>query len=196
MVQLREKDLAGGRLLELATSLKQCIKSRALLIINERVDVALAAQADGVQLAEDGMPVQAARRIMGPQALIGRSVHSEQGAMQAADQGVDFLVAGAIYGTRSHPEAPPAGPGLVSRINKRLEQRAVSLPVIGIGGITVTNLDQVMVAGAAGVAVITSILASPDPKGEAGKLKQAMLDVWSGGSARVGQEAEGSNATT
>ena len=170
LVQLREKDLPGGRLLRLAASLKHAIGGSALLIINERVDVAAAIAADGVQLGEEALPVAAARDILGPEALIGRSVHSEEGAAAAVRAGADFLVAGTMYASRSHPGEEPAGPGLIRRITP-----ACPVPVIGIGGINAENLGQVMEAGAAGIAVITSILASPDPEVAARAIKQAML---------------------
>ena len=178
MVQLREKDLPGGELLELATSVKRTIDSRALLIINERTDVAQAAGADGLQLGENALPLAAARRIVGPQCLLGRSVHSEQGASQAQAEGAHFLIVGAMFASRSHPGAVPAGPRLLEDIARVLERRAASVPLIGIGGITESNLGEVMRAGAAGVAVITSILASPDPRQEANRLKREMLDAW------------------
>ncbi|MDP6549640.1 MAG: thiamine phosphate synthase [Dehalococcoidia bacterium] len=200
MVQVREKDLPGCHLLSLAASLQDAVKdavgSRALLIINERADVALAAGADGVQLAEDAMPVAAVRRIMGPQALIGRSVHSEEGAVRAAADGADFLIVGTMYATSSHPAATPAGPGLVRRIAHLLAERATSIPLIGIGGITADNQGEVIRAGAAGVAVITNILASPDPRGEAQRLKQAMLNAWSPTRASAGRGPGASGRTT
>ena len=176
MVQLREKDLAGGELLELASSIKRTIDGRALLIINERADVALAVDADGVQLGEQAMTLAAARRVVGPQYLLGRSVHSEEGAVQAQAEGADFLIVGAMFATRSHQGAAPVGTRLLEGISQLLECPAV--PLIGIGGITETTLGEVMQAGAAGVAVITSILVSPNPRKEAAKLKRAMLDTW------------------
>ena len=180
MVQLREKDLGGGELRDLAASIKQTIDGRALLIINERADVALASGADGVQLGEEAMPLAAARRVVGPQCLLGRSVHSEAGAVQAEAEGANFLIVGAMFTTHSHPGIAPAGPHLLESIARRLERIAAPVPLLGIGGITETNLAEVMQAGAAGVAVITSILASPDPRQEATKLKRAMLDTWKG----------------
>jgi thiamine-phosphate pyrophosphorylase len=194
MVQLREKDLPGGELLRLANSIKRAIGGRALLIINERVDVAVAAAADGVQLGEEALPPAAARRIVGPQAFIGRSVHSQEGAVRAAAEAAHFLVVGTMYATRSHSGATPAGPALVRRIARLLEQAAAPLPLIGIGGITSANLGEVMRAGAAGVAVITSILASPDPGEEARKLKRAMLDAWT--PAGRGPDASGRTVPT
>ena len=176
MVQLREKDLPGGPLLELAVSLRDAIAGRALLIINDRADVAAAVGAVGVQLGEEGLPVDSARQLLGPASLIGRSVHSEAGASQAAAQGCDFLIVGTMYSTATHPGATPAGPSLVRRIWGRCR-----LPLIGIGGITPTNASQVLAAGAAGVAVISSILGSPQPGEAARQIKQAMMEFWSTG---------------
>ena len=186
MIQLREKDLPGGRLLSLAESIQDAVGGRAMLMINERVDVALAAGASGVQLGEEGLSVTAARQIAGQDFLIGRSVHSEGGAAQAVAQGADFLVVGTMYATRSHPGTVPVGPGLVRRIAANCRT-----PLIGIGGINESNIIQVLKAGASGVAVITSILASPDPKQAAQTLKRAMLDSWPAGSSSMQGEAQG-----
>ncbi len=170
LVQLREKDLPGRPLLNLATELRAVISSSALLLINERVDVAAAARADGVQLGEEALPTKEARKILGPEALIGRSVHSEQGALMAEAAGADFLLVGTMYATSSHPGHEPAGPELIRRI-----AASCSLPLMGIGGITEANLGPVLEAGAQGVAVISSILAAPDPEQAARGLRQAML---------------------
>ena len=178
MVQLREKGLPGGELLDLANSIKAAIDGRALLMVNERVDVALAAGADGVQLGEEAMPLAAVRRIAGPRCLLGRSVHSEEGAARAHAEGAHFLIVGAMFATPSHPGAAPAGPRLLGDIAWLLERRGDPAPLIGIGGITASNAGEVMAAGAAGVAVISSILAAADPRREAMKLKQEMLNSW------------------
>jgi thiamine-phosphate pyrophosphorylase len=170
LVQLREKDLPGGKLLKLAQALKKAVGGSALLLINERVDVAAAMKADGAQLGEEALPIDAARDILGPEALIGRSVHSLHGAVRAAQQDADFLVVGTIYATRSHPGEEPAGPDLIRRIAAECP-----VPLIGIGGINSSNLSEVMQAGAKGAAVITSILSSADPRMAAQQLKQAML---------------------
>lgn len=169
LVQLREKDLPGGQLLQLATALEERIGGRAWLMVNERVDVAAALPAAGVQLGEDALPVAAARRLLGPDALLGRSVHSLEGDRQAAAAGADFLIAGTMYASRSHPGETPAGPELIRQI-----AAVADIPVIGIGGITADNVGAVMQAGAAGAAVITDILAAPDPEQAAARLKAAM----------------------
>ena len=191
IVQLREKDLPGGELLRLAISIKETIAGRALLIINERVDVAVAVAADGVQLGEKAMPLAAARRLVGPRAFLGRSVHSEDGADRAQAEGAHFLIVGTVFATRSHPTPAPAGPDLIRDIAQLLERRTAPVPLVGIGGITEANLGEVMKAGAAGVAVITSILASPDPGQEARKLKRAMLDTWRSGPPVLSRESKG-----
>ena len=170
MVQLREKDLHGAQLLDLAQRLREAIGDKALLVVNERVDVAAALPAQGVQLGEDAIPVAAARRILGAEMLIGRSVHSVEGAEQAVSDRADFLVVGTMFASRSHPGEEPAGPQLLRRIAPQCP-----LPAIGIGGITADNCRQIMGAGAVGVAVITGILADPRPGEAARKLKEAML---------------------
>ena len=103
LVQLREKDLHGAQLLDLAQRVRRAIGDRALLVINERIDVATALPADGAQLGEDAIPVPAARRILGSDMLIGRSVHSVEGAKQALQDGADFLVVGTMFPSRSPP---------------------------------------------------------------------------------------------
>ena len=169
LVQLREKDLPGGKLLEMANHIRDLIGDSAMLVINERVDVAVAVGADAVQLGEDGLPTAIARKMLNEDILIGRSVHSLAGATQASAQGADFLLVGTMFASRSHPVEEPAGPGLVRLIASRCQ-----LPMIGIGGIDATNASEVMDAGAQGVAVIRSILASDDPKNAAQQIKQAM----------------------
>jgi len=173
LVQLREKELPGGELLILAQAIEEAIEGRAALVINERIDVALASSAWGVQLGEEAVPVDLARRILGTRYVIGRSVHSIEGALTAQSQGADYLVAGTMYASSSHPDTEPAGPALVQAITQ-----VCSLPVIGIGGIAPGNLRGVVDAGACGVAVISSILASPDPKAAAWELKKALNEAW------------------
>ena len=165
LAQLREKDLPGGELLVLARELAQAVAGRAPLLVNERVDVAHASGAAGAQLGEAALPASAARRILGPDALIGRSVHSLDGALRAEQDGADFLLAGTMFASASHPGEEPSGPGLVARIEARC-----ALPVIGIGGITAANAAAVMAAGASGVAVISAILAAADPRAAAGEI--------------------------
>ena len=169
LVQLREKGLAGGPLLELACSLRRVTEGRALLFVNERVDVAAACGADGVQLGEEGLSVQAARRVAGPGMLVGRSVHTVEGAVTAQEEGADLLLVGAVFTTPSHAGAQPAGTGLLAAAAAQ-----VKTPLAGIGGITAANVGEVMKAGAAGAAVIRAILGAEDPQRAARELRSAM----------------------
>ena len=170
VVQLREKALPGGQLLALATAIRNATREKALLLVNDRVGVALAASADGVQLGEEAMPVEAARRIAGQRLLIGRSVHSLQGAREAEAQGADFLVIGTIFPTKSKPGAQPAGLALLAQV-----ARSVNIPFLAIGGVTRSNVAQVMAQGAAGAAVISAILSPSDTRQATRELKEAMV---------------------
>ncbi len=173
IVQLREKDMPAGQLLELALRIRDITASRAGLFVNDRIDVALACDADGVQLGERGIPVEAARDLVGGDLLIGRSVHGFESAIDASRAGADLLVFGAVFATASHPGQAPNGVGPLEEIS-----RHVTAPVLGIGGIAPGNVGEVLEAGASGAAVITAITESPDPREAARALKQAMVDAW------------------
>ena len=173
LVQLRAKELPGGQLLSLAAELKRAIEGRAVLLVNERVDVAAAVNAAGVQLGEEALPVPAARSILPQGSLIGRSVHSADGAKRAAADGADFLIVGTMFATGSHPGAEPAGPPLMRDTAARC-----NLPLIGIGGITSHNVSEVLEAGASGVAVIRSILTARNPQEAARELSSALRNSW------------------
>lgn len=174
LVQLRAKEMPGGLLLALASELRHEIDGRAALLVNERVDVAAVASADGVQLGEEALPATSARQLLPVGSLIGRSVHSVDGAMQAASDGADFLVVGTMFATNSHPGEEPAGPGLMRDVADRC-----NLPLIGIGGIDPDNLDRVISAGASGIAVIRSILNADDPQRAAGEMLSSLQTSWS-----------------
>jgi thiamine-phosphate pyrophosphorylase len=171
-VQLREKDLSARELWALAIRLRELTEGRALFLINDRLDVALAAGADGVHLAGHSLPPAAARAALGPERLIGCSVHDAAEAQAAAQGGADYLVVGTLYPSRSHPGVAGAGPALVEELRGLVE-----MPLVGIGGIIARNAREVLVAGARGVAVITAILAAPDPAVAAAKLRDALRTV-------------------
>lgn len=172
VVQVREKDLPGGELYDLVARLISVVRNRALVMVNERLDVALAARADGVQLGAEALPTEAARSLA-PGLLLGRSVHDVACAAGAAAAGADLLVAGTIFASHSHSGIPPAGPTLLRKI-----ATTTTLPLVGIGGITAANATQVIGAGASGVAVITEILGALDPREAAAKLAAAVHAAW------------------
>jgi len=167
LVQLREKDLSPRELGAWAERLRELTRGRALLVINDRADVAAAVGADGVHLGRQGLPVAVARAVVGPDRLVGRSVHSVEEAVAAERAEADYLVVGSIFATASHPDQPPAGLDLL-----RAVRAAVSLPLFAIGGITAANAAACRVAGAHGVAVIGNILEADDPGAAAAALKK------------------------
>jgi thiamine-phosphate pyrophosphorylase len=164
VVQLREKDSSAKDLYTLAQQLRHMTADRAIFLINDRIDVALAVGADGVHLPENGLPIAEARRLLGEDKLIGCSVHNVASAVQCAQEGADYLHIGTLYATDSKPGAKPAGPNLV-----RIVTAAVKIPIIGVGGVTTRNAPNVIAAGAHGVAAISALLDAPDT-GEAAEV--------------------------
>lgn len=154
-VQIREKDLGGRELLSLASSIRSSIPG-ARLFVNDRVDVALAASADGVHLGQQGIPVRAVRERF-RDILIGASTHSLDEALRAEEEGADFVTFGPVFYTPSKaPYGPPLG---VERLKKVTER--VGIPVFAIGGIKRENVKEVIDAGAHGVALISAIMEAP-----------------------------------
>ena len=181
MVQLRERGIDAEMLLDLAMKLRRITPGPALLVVNGSPEVAQACDADGVQLPEAGVSVAEARVMVGNAKRIGRSVHSVVGAVEAEREGADFLVAGTIFASRSHSGVEPAGPGLLADIT-----RHVSLPLLGIGGIGLGNVRDVMDAGATGAAVIAAVLSALDPGDASRELLTRMMrpDILMGNSAQ------------
>lgn len=166
-VQLREKDLAGRELFLLAEAVRtSCARYGAKLFINDRVDVALAVDADGVQLGAASMPIGAAREILGAQKFIGASIHSLEEGKNAERAGADFVVFGPVYFTPS--KAAYGEPQGVERLKEIVEK--TSLPVYAIGGINLEGVGAVRGAGARGVALISAVMSAADPAAAAKKL--------------------------
>ncbi len=173
MVQLREKDMSAHSLLDLALRLRHITASRASLFVNDRIDVALASGADGVQLGESSIPVEVARSLVGGDLLIGRSVHAVESAIDASRAGADMLVFGTVFATASHANQRPSGVTPLAELS-----RHGTAPFLGIGGITAENVGAVVDAGASGAAVIAAITESPDPQEAARSLRRAITDAW------------------
>ena len=159
-VQLREKDLAARDLLAVATSIRESTRGHgARFLVNDRADVALACGADGVQRTHTSLPVRALRAISPPSFLIGASVHSVAQAREAEAEGADFLVFGPVHDTPSkRAYGPPQGLSALSLVTA-----AVDKPVLAVGGVTPARVAAILGAGAAGVAVISAILAADRP---------------------------------
>jgi len=168
-VQLREKDLPDSELSTLARRLRKVTQGRSLLLVNGPLTVALDAGADGVHLPEgEPMSLRPSEGF-----LVGRSVHSVEAARRAEAEGADYLIAGPVYETRSHPGVQPAGLALIEEIAS-----VVGVPVLAIGGVTAERVDEVVRAGAAGVAVISAVFASPNPRAASEALRRALDSAW------------------
>jgi thiamine-phosphate pyrophosphorylase len=168
-VQLREKDLASNALYELALELRRITPRRCLLIVNTRLDVALASGADGVHLPEDGLPVEAAVRLAPQGFLVGRSVHSADGARTAESNGATYVQLGTIFATESKPGLAPSGLELVQAATDGLR-----IPCLAVGGVDASNAGPVVDAGAQGVAVVSAILQAEDVAAAVAGLRSAM----------------------
>jgi len=159
-VQLRERDMSARELLALALRLRESTRAAgAALLINDRVDVALACDADGVHLPAASFAVADARALLGPHRLIGVSTHTTEEVAAAGRTGADFAVFGPIYETPSK-QAYGAPLGLTALAAAR---SAASLPLFAIGGINHERAADIRAAGADGIAVIRAVLAAPDP---------------------------------
>jgi thiamine-phosphate pyrophosphorylase len=169
-LQLRDKSASAAAMYSQARQLLTAARQHAAhLAINDRLDVALAVGADGVHLAAQSMPVDAAVSLADGRALIGRSVHGLDEAIRVAEAGADYVTFGHVFPTSTHPGLPPRG---LHELRAIVE--AVDVPVLAIGGITVDNLDEVLATGCAGVAVISAILSNPDPCDAAARLRRAL----------------------
>jgi thiamine-phosphate pyrophosphorylase len=172
MIRVSEEGMAAGELLQLAQRVHSVTKGKALFVVDDRVDVAVAVDADGVELPEAGLPTRAARVQIGKYAVVGRSVYDTEKATQATREGADYVTVGPIYRGSSKSDKP-AGVGLLTEISQDHD-----LPLLAAGGITADKVGEVIKAGAAGVAVTSAIAAADDPKAAAEALAQAMKDAW------------------
>lgn len=173
-IHLRLRESSGARALELADPL--CAGARRTdgwCVVNERVDVALVAGAQAVQLGRGGLPLEAARSILPPDVSLGASVHSAAEAGVAAACGADYLLLGTIFPSASHPGRPPVGPEMIGVC-------AGAAPIIAIGGITREGARVAVEAGAAGVAAIAAIWDADDPVAAA----EALVAVAAEGASR------------
>ena len=151
LVQVRERDLDGGPLTALVRRCVEAVRgSRARVLVNDRVDVALAAGAHGVHLRADSMPAPRVRALCPPGFVVGRSVHAlDEAAAAAAAGGLDYLLFGTVFATSSKPDRAPVGPAALRDV-----AAAVPVPVLAVGGVSPDNLGDVAAAGAAGFAAI------------------------------------------
>jgi thiamine-phosphate diphosphorylase len=170
MVQLRDKVWPSGRLLPIARRLRdRCRAAGAAFIVNDRLDLALAVEADGVHLGQEDLPAPVGRALLRPGMILGVSTHSVAQALAAQADGADYVAVGAMYATATKPDFELVGPELVRELRPR-----VRVPLIGIGGITPGNVETVIHAGADGVAVISAVCAADDPEAATRRFLEAI----------------------
>lgn len=169
LVQLRVKGLSDAAAYAVAAQVALELRRRgALLIVNDRVDLALAVDADGVHLGAEDLPVSVARRVLGRERVVGASAHNASEAERAVQAGADYLGCGSVFPTGTKADAMVRGLDVVREV-----RAATVVPVFGIGGIDASNAARVIQAGADGVAVVRAIANAPDPAAAARQL----LDV-------------------
>lgn len=165
VIQLREKAMPAKTLIKVAQEIRDLTKeNRVIFIINDRIDIALAVEADGVHLGQDDMPIPLARKLLGNK-IIGISTHSIEQALQAGQENVNYLSIGPIFATKTKDISYSLGLEIISQIKNK-----VKLPLIAIGGINQTNVDEVIKAGADGIAVISAISKAKDIASATSKL--------------------------
>ncbi len=158
-LHVRGPRASGARMYQVASALRGSASSRgAQLLVNDRVDLALCLDLPGVNLGGRSIPVGAARRLLGPDRLVGASVHGVDEARVSALASADFLVLGTVFASASHPGRRGAGIELVAEVSE-----ATGVPVLAIGGITPGRVEELMGAGAHGVAVLSSVWDAADP---------------------------------
>jgi thiamine-phosphate pyrophosphorylase len=171
LVQLREKNISGGEFYSLAVALKKLTKHYNIpLIINDRLDIALAADADGLHIGQDDLPLTVARKLLGSGKLLGYSVSNEDEAAYGQQNGADYLGAGTVFYTGTKADiGEPIGALMLEKIKKR-----VNIPVVGIGGINAENAGLLKKTGIDGISVISAILGCDDIENAAGILR----NIW------------------
>lgn len=168
-LQLREKTASAGEILTLARTLLPLCRARKVpLLINDRVDIALAAGADGVHLGQDDLPLPEARALLGPDRILGATAHTVEEALRAQAEGADYLGVGAMFPTGTKTDTVPTSADTLKAICA-----AVSIPVVAIGGVNAENLPTLDGTGIAGAAVVSAIFSQSDLTAAARTLRTA-----------------------
>ncbi len=176
IVQLREKNRSANDRYRLGLELRERTEAAEIpLIVNDRIDIAEAIDADGVHLGDDDLPISVARELLGPNAILGRSVSTPEAAREAERAGADYLGVGSVYGTTSKETDSEQSEIGLDRV--RAIREATTLPFVGIGGVTPENAADVVSAGADGVAVISAITGAEDPENATRRLSDAVAGV-------------------
>lgn len=173
LVQLREKTAPAREVIELAKKLKKlCHSYNVPLLVDDRVDIALAADLDGVHLGNDDMDVADARKILGDEKIIGSTAKNLEWAISEEKKGADYLGVGAIFETKTHVKTKRTSVETLKEINDN-----ISIPTVAIGGLNYENIDILKNSGASGVSVVRAIMDSKNPYEDSKKLKEKIEDI-------------------
>ncbi|MDD5021816.1 MAG: thiamine phosphate synthase, partial [Endomicrobiaceae bacterium] len=173
MIQFRDKTLTDKELFKISLDLKEiCKKYHVCFTLNNRVDIAYAVEAHGVHVGQSDLPVEKVKQILGPSRIIGLSASSYMQAIDCVKQKADYVGFGAIYPTGTKPESKATGLEVLALVKNR-----VDLPIIAIGGINERNVEEVILAGADGVAVVQAVCGAQDIKKSAENIKNLILQA-------------------
>jgi thiamine-phosphate pyrophosphorylase len=173
IIQYREKEAATGEMIKQALAIRSITRAAGVpLIINDRVDVALAVDADGVHVGQSDMPASMVRKIIGPHKILGVSARTPEQVIQAISDGADYLGTGDIFGTTTKTDTVIIG---LETFQKLVELS--SIPVVGIGGVCKDNASSVIKSGAAGIAVISAVFGKDDPENESRQLIEIVKET-------------------
>ncbi|MFH1778729.1 MAG: thiamine phosphate synthase [Candidatus Omnitrophota bacterium] len=170
VIQLRDKNATAKELIKVGRPIRQLTrKAKVLFIINDRLKIAKAVDADGVHLGQDDSPIKVARSILGRNKIIGLSTHSLSQAKEAQKNGADYIGVGPIFATPTKPEYKAVGLDLIKKV-----KRVIKIPFVAIGGIDTSNIDEILSAGANRVAVVRAVCGAKNIRRAASFLKRKL----------------------
>ncbi len=173
IIQLRDKESSAGEILKAGRAILDLTRRKKIpLIINDRVDIAVAVGADGVHLGQDDLPIGTARSMIGEGKIIGLSTHSVSQALEAQENGADYIGVGPVFSTPTKPDYKAVGVDLIREVRDRIR-----IPFVVIGGIDGSNIDEVLAAGARRVAVVRAVCGAEDVRGAAKRLKERLNKI-------------------
>ncbi len=173
IIQLRDKESSAGEILKAGRAIRDLARRKKVpFIVNDRVDIAVALDADGVHLGQDDLPIEAARSILGKERLIGLSTHSLSQALDAQERGADYIGVGPVFSTPTKPDYRAVGIDLIKEVGDKIK-----IPFVVIGGIDESNIGEVLAAGARRVAVVRAVCDAEDVRSAAKRLKERLKDI-------------------
>lgn len=173
VIQLRDKESSDREIVEAGRAIRKAVgRDKAVFIVNDRPDIALAVDADGVHLGQDDLPVTAARSILGKDKIIGLSTHSLEQAAEAQNSGADYIGIGPIFSTPTKPGYKAVGLELIKKVKEMN-----GIPFVAIGGIDESNIDDIIAAGGLRVAVVRAVCGAEDIREAAKRLKDKLAKI-------------------